>query len=204
MSHLGLAPAMGDLLVLLLLAAGAFLLFRMFVSRRTPAPAGAPAAAPSAWSREAPRTAPPVASTASTATFGRSASRFPPGFDADGFARQALAQFRALQAAWDRGDRAALAAVMTPALHAEITGTMKDGGWSVVNVGSVFPLLDAEVVDVATEGTEHWASVRFHGTVREDGSPTPEPFDEQWNLVKPVDGSSGWLLAGIQQTASAL
>ena len=24
-------------------------------------------------------------------------------------------------------------------------------------------------------------------------------FDEIWNLVKPVDGSSGWLLAGIQQ-----
>ena len=26
-----------------------------------------------------------------------------------------------------------------------------------------------------------------------------EPFDEVWNLVKPVDGSTGWLVAGIQQ-----
>ena len=29
----------------------------------------------------------------------------------------------------------------------------------------------------------------------------PKAFDEMWNLVKPVDGSSGWLLAGIQQYA---
>ena len=27
----------------------------------------------------------------------------------------------------------------------------------------------------------------------------PAGFEEIWNLVKPVDGSSGWQLAGIQQ-----
>jgi len=27
----------------------------------------------------------------------------------------------------------------------------------------------------------------------------PEAFTEVWNLVKPADGSTGWLLAGIQQ-----
>ena len=27
----------------------------------------------------------------------------------------------------------------------------------------------------------------------------PVQFTEVWNLVKPADGSSGWLLAGIQQ-----
>jgi len=27
----------------------------------------------------------------------------------------------------------------------------------------------------------------------------PKEFDEIWNLSKPVDGSTGWLLAGIQQ-----
>jgi predicted lipid-binding transport protein (Tim44 family) len=39
--------------------------------------------------------------------------------------------------------------------------------------------------------------VRFSGTAREGGA--LEPFDEVWNLAKPVDGSSGWLIAGIQQ-----
>ena len=28
---------------------------------------------------------------------------------------------------------------------------------------------------------------------------TAAPFEEIWNLQKPADGSSGWLLAGIQQ-----
>jgi predicted lipid-binding transport protein (Tim44 family) len=42
--------------------------------------------------------------------------------------------------------------------------------------------------------------VRYHGTLREDGNPA-QPFEEMWHLVKPVDGSTGWLLAGIQQYA---
>ena len=60
--------------------------------------------------------------------------------------------------------------------------------------------LDAEVFDVETEGDRHWASVRFTGTVREGDGPSVA-FDEVWNLTKPADGSSGWLLAGIQQIA---
>ena len=60
--------------------------------------------------------------------------------------------------------------------------------------------LDAEVLEVATEGDRHWASVRFTGTLREGGG-VPAPFDEVWNLSKPVDGKPGWMLAGIQQYA---
>jgi predicted lipid-binding transport protein (Tim44 family) len=61
--------------------------------------------------------------------------------------------------------------------------------------------LDAEVLEVTTEGGQHWASVRFTGQVREDGDPLAHAIDEVWNLSKPVDGSSGWLLAGISQLA---
>ena len=43
-------------------------------------------------------------------------------------------------------------------------------------------------------------SIRFTGMLREDGSVLPKAFDEVWNLIKPVKGSSGWLLAGIEQT----
>jgi predicted lipid-binding transport protein (Tim44 family) len=59
--------------------------------------------------------------------------------------------------------------------------------------------LDADLLELATERDRHWASVRFSGTVREAPSVAPEGFEEVWNLVKPTDGSSGWLLAGIQQ-----
>jgi predicted lipid-binding transport protein (Tim44 family) len=40
--------------------------------------------------------------------------------------------------------------------------------------------------------------VRFTGSLREDGG-NAESFEEVWNLAKPIDGGSGWLLAGIQQ-----
>ena len=35
--------------------------------------------------------------------------------------------------------------------------------------------------------------------LREDGDPQAQSIDEVWNLTKPVDGQTGWLLAGIQQ-----
>jgi predicted lipid-binding transport protein (Tim44 family) len=62
--------------------------------------------------------------------------------------------------------------------------------------------LEADVLEVTTEDRQHWASVRFWGVLREDGGPA-RPFDETWNLTKPVDDSSGWLLAGIQQNEPA-
>jgi predicted lipid-binding transport protein (Tim44 family) len=59
--------------------------------------------------------------------------------------------------------------------------------------------LNADLLEVTTEGDRHWASVRFSGLVREAPGAEAAGFEEVWNLVKPVDGSSGWLLAGIQQ-----
>jgi len=36
--------------------------------------------------------------------------------------------------------------------------------------------------------------------VRETPGSAPVDFEEVWNLGKSIDGSSGWLPAGIQQT----
>jgi predicted lipid-binding transport protein (Tim44 family) len=35
--------------------------------------------------------------------------------------------------------------------------------------------------------------------MREDKAKPAEAFEEVWNLAKPKDGKTGWLLAGIQQ-----
>ena len=95
-----------------------------------------------------------------------------------------------------RGDRKALADVMTPEMlrrnRPRPRRARRARPTEVVT-------LDAEVLEVTTEGGSHWASVRFTGMLREDGAVLPTPFDEIWNLTKPVDGSPGWLLAGIQQ-----
>jgi len=86
--------------------------------------------------------------------------------------------------------------VMTPDMLAEVSKELAE---RTSHQATVVDNLEAEVVDVATEGTQHWMSVRFTGTLREDGAMLAKPFDETWNLVKPVKGSSGWMLAGIQQ-----
>ena len=126
------------------------------------------------------------------------AAPLPPGFDATGFLREANIQFRRLQAAWDAGDRKTLGAVMTDTMASEIERDLEQRG---VHEPTEIITLNAELLEVTTDAGMHWASVRFTGSVREDGAMQPTPLDEVWTLSKPVDGSSGWLLAGIRQPA---
>jgi predicted lipid-binding transport protein (Tim44 family) len=130
---------------------------------------------------------------------GELAPAIPAGFDVDGFLRQAKRNFLVLQDANDRRDVEALREVSTPEMFDALAGDVaaKTGATQQTEVVS----LDAALLEVVTEGPLHWASVRFHGTIREDPREVPAGFEEVWHLQKPVNGSSGWLLAGIQQTA---
>jgi predicted lipid-binding transport protein (Tim44 family) len=120
-------------------------------------------------------------------------SRVPAGFDATAFLRGAKLNFLRLQAANDAGRLDEIRELTTEELFEQLS---KDsGGPQHTQVEG----LDAELLEVVTEGPQHWASVRFTGTVREAFDAPPATFSEVWNLVKPADGSSGWLLAGIQQ-----
>lgn len=205
LSHFGLSDEFASLLLVALLVVGAVFLLRMLVARRaTPqrplqyagsagamsprgdARGGSPSGSP-------PRIEPVLAPAPAASAGG---SPFPPGFDVDAFVRNAKQQFVALQAAHDAGDRKALADVMTPKMYAEVAPDLAGRG---SQPPTEVVALDAQVLEVATEGNEHWASVRYTGMLREDGATTPTAIDEIWHLTKPVDGSSGWLLAGIQQ-----
>ena len=202
---LGLSEALLSALLIGLMVIAGIALIRMFMTRRTPPRQPIPYAGGSNSQRVGgyetqvppaanPRTFEPAFNTGTAAEPLR--SRFPAGFDPEPFLDQAESQFRRLQAAYDTGDREALADVMTPELFAEIS---RDLDARVSQIPTEIVRLDPEIVEVTTEGGEHWASVRFRGLVREDGAATAKPFDEMWNLVKPVNGSSGWLLAGIRQ-----
>lgn len=206
LSHFGLPEGFGSFLLLALLAVAVVFIVRAFLARRSQGAmqyAGVPAAGPrdapiaarseSAWG--GPERVEPVLGSKDIAAPG-TARALPPGFDREAFLRQARMQFNQLQRAWDTADRAALADVMTPAMFDEVS---RDLVARNTHTPTEVVRLDAEVLEVATEGKEHWASVQFTGLLREDGAATPKPFDETWNLSKPVDGSSGWLLAGIQQ-----
>ena len=58
--------------------------------------------------------------------------------------------------------------------------------------------LESDLLEVQTDVDEYTASIRFHGLVREAPGSEPVHFDEVWQLAKPRDGRSGWLLVGIQ------
>jgi len=199
-SHLGLSEGLGSLLLIGLLVVGAIALLRAFAARRASAPLQYAGNAPQAPrpSFEPARTPGIDAGWGSPAGAAAPAAIYPPGFDPLPFTAQAKQQFRRLQAAYDRGDRALLADVTTPEMQAEIGRELAARG---AQVPTDVVTLDADVIEVVQEGDRYVASVRFHGTLRENGNASAAPFEELWHLVKPVDGSSGWLLAGIQQYA---
>jgi predicted lipid-binding transport protein (Tim44 family) len=200
-SHLGLSEGLGSLLLIGLLVIGAIALLRALAARRqSTAPYQYAGARPQSLRAPIDTAREPTldAGWGSPAAAASTDDRYPPGFDPAPFIAQAKQQFRRLQAAYDRGDRALLANVTTPEMQAEIA---RDLGSRGMQLPTDVVTLDADIVEVVQEGDRYVASVRFHGTLREDGSATPQPFEELWHLVKPVDGSSGWLLAGIQQYA---
>ena len=123
-------------------------------------------------------------------------SAIPSDFDTERFLAQARIGFNELQAAFDKADRRALADMMTPEMYDEV---LRDLETRPNQHPTEVVKLDAQLTEVTTEGDRHWASVRFSGMLREDGNPLPTTFDEVWHLTKPVDGSHGWLLAGIRQ-----
>jgi predicted lipid-binding transport protein (Tim44 family) len=59
--------------------------------------------------------------------------------------------------------------------------------------------LEAQVLDVAQEGSDYVVSVRFTGSIREQAGAVPEDLHEVWHLTKPRTGFGGWVVAGIQQ-----
>jgi len=141
--------------------------------------------------RAAPQPASPGAPSAPT-------PKVPAGFDVAGFVRAARLNFIKLQVANDLGDLHPMRDFTTPEMfNALIKDLAARGGAGQRNdVGA----LEAQLLEVVTEGDSHHASVRFSGTTREAPGAAPTAFSEVWNLARPVDGSTGWLLAGIQQT----
>ena len=118
-------------------------------------------------------------------------------FDAQGFLRAAKLNFIKLQVANDRGNLDEIQEVTTPEMFEELKTPILERSGLAQQTDVVS--LNADLLEVKTEGDMHRASVRFSGMVWEVAGSAPMGFEEIWHLVKPVDGSTGWLLAGIQQ-----
>lgn len=126
----------------------------------------------------------------------RRAPGVPADFDIDGFLRNAKVYFHRLQSAWDRKDLQDIQSFTTPEVFAEIRMQLaEESGNNYTEVGS----LEADLLAIEESGNDWLASVRYTGTIREAQGAPATPFQEIWNLAKRKDGSSGWLLAGMQQ-----
>jgi len=124
----------------------------------------------------------------------------PADFDADGFLTAAKRNFVVLQDAWDRSDIPTLRTMMTDSMVEEIRTQLTEreaqsGGKP--NKTEVV-MLEGTLLGIEDAGTDYLASVEFSGVIKEDPSSGPSPFREVWNMAKPKDGRTGWLVAGVQ------
>ena len=121
----------------------------------------------------------------------------PADFDAASFLRSAKSSFIRMQAAWDKGDVADLREFTSPEVYAELRMQIQERGANADFTDVVS--IDAEMLGIETVGNEYLASVKFSGMIKSAPHAPAEPFTVVWNMSKPVNGSSGWVLAGIQQ-----
>lgn len=124
--------------------------------------------------------------------------RWPVGFDAGEFVRHARRNFVRLQEAYDRKDLSMMRDYLAPEIYRQIEADIRAAG--TADERTEVLTLEAEVLEVVEEAGSWIASVRFSGMLRDSGARDAVPFNETWHLEKPVDGRSGWVVAGIQQS----
>jgi predicted lipid-binding transport protein (Tim44 family) len=122
----------------------------------------------------------------------------PSDFDTESFLRHAKSSFIRMQAAWDRGDTDDLREFTAPEVFAELKMQIQERG-GVADYTDVVNI-DAQLLGIEKTATDYLASVQFNAMIRSAKDALPEPFVEVWNMSKPLLGSGGWVLAGIQQT----
>ena len=125
------------------------------------------------------------------------APALPEGFDREAFERLAKMIFIRMQTANDAADLNDLRSFTTPELFADLRLDLQERGPAAQHTD--VQAVQAAVLDFAEEDERQIVSVHYQGRLTEaDGEP-PVDFDEVWHLVKPVDGSRNWAIAGIQQ-----
>lgn len=201
LSHFGMGGAlgsmMGTLLMVGLLAVAAMFLYRL-LSRKAADQQARPAFAGVTEKNITPDIGANLGSVTPAMSYSSAAvSTIPADFDTAGFLRHAKTNFLRMQAAWDKADALDIREFTTPEMYAELKMQLTERGATPNHTDVV--TLEAELMGIETDANEHLASVRFTGMIREaDHAPT-EPFNEIWVLTKPVTGSGGWMLAGLQQ-----
>jgi predicted lipid-binding transport protein (Tim44 family) len=213
LSHFGLGEAAASMFTGILIALAVGLLLFFIVKRFMPSMSGAGRASPAAAGNNGmqrtayehgntPRNEPgfvPVAASfgGAAAVIPEAAKSLPAGFDEYAFLDNAKHYFVKLQKAWDDGDLDSLREFATPEMFSNLTQDLNARAEASNQTDVV--TLNAELLGVETGQDNYLASIQFTGMIREQAGAPAEPFTEIWNLSKPIHGSGGWVLAGIQQ-----
>lgn len=199
----GLASFVTALLMAgLVVGAGVFLLrlVRRSGAVSMPQPAGMPRGAYDAAQLGPESYLPPQrfeGTQALAANVGAVQGSIPADFDQRAFLNKAREHYYQLQKAWDAGDLHGIESYSTPEFFAQLKSEIEQRAGAQNHTDVV--TLEAVLLDLQQLDDEYLASVEFSGLVREESWGGAQPVREVWNLVKPVSGSRGWLLAGIQQ-----
>lgn len=222
-SHFGMGEGFSNIIMMLLLAGVAFVAIRWLMQRfagagaRSPAAGGlqyASAGAPAAGATTAglpdavqpfqrsaleavPEASPAMAPGVGAAPVA-STPTLPDGITNADFERLAKMVFIRLQAANDACQVDDLRKFTTPELFASLRADLLERGNATQKTDVL--QLDAKVVDTAEQDGQHIVTVRFQGLIREAAEAGAEPFDELWHLVRPLDASRDWAIAGITPT----
>lgn len=119
------------------------------------------------------------------------------GFDAAVFVNQAKTRFVCLQVAWDKNDFNSIRRFTTPGMYAALRQQALQPGRLArhTDVVQLFgTLLGVRVLD-----REYVASVSFEGLMKPLPDASAEPFSEIWHITRPLAGTKGWALAGIEK-----
>jgi len=219
-SHLGFGPALANIMLFVLLGVAVMAIIgfvmrkRMAANGGTPSMAGAGAGAArtglgglggglggntgSSGTGGFPGAGTRIGSAlGGVAAASAQPSAIPADFDTAAFARNAEAQFLALQSANDARDLNRLRDYLTPEMFEEIRADVEQRGDAPQNT-QVFGL-NTQVLAVVEEAERYIVSVRFQGSTRDQVGADTEDLDEVWHLTKPRTGFGGWVVAGIQQ-----
>ena len=219
---LGMGEAFGQVLLIMLLAMGGFMLLNLFLRGRRSGPqmayqgAGSSAEQPASFKQYNPAKvgndasarpweSEPAAfdtggSMIGSALSGPQGWGIPADFDTAGFVSAAKRNFITLQDAWDRADMGTLRSMMTDAMVHEIRSQLSEREANFPGQANKTEVLtlDAQLLGIEDLGESYMASVEFNGVIREEPAAAPTPFREVWNMSKPKQGGSGWLVAGVQ------
>jgi predicted lipid-binding transport protein (Tim44 family) len=221
-SHLGMGEELANFMMLALLAIAAIFVVRWLIGRfagNRPAarreqfamagghgasagPGASDAFAPPLARPSSPvmaREALPAQGASVPVAAAVSGLALPAGFDHAAFERIAKMIFIRLQAAHDAGDLDDLRAFTTPEMFASARLDLQERGGVAQKTDVV--TVDARLIDFAQEAERQIVSVRYSGLIREESEAAAASFDEVWHLVRPLDGSREWAIAGIQQEA---